>query len=125
MQYLCKVKRLILIATFFFLFKPLFPIVDYIVNYDYISKVLCINKNAPAMACNGKCQLMRELAKAAENEKPISDKKVAARDFEILFFQQINEITLIQPARQCSILNVSYCNLYHYLDISSMFHPPT
>jgi 5-methylthioribose kinase len=124
MQYLCKVKRLILIAVFFFLFKPLFPIVEYIANYDYISKVLCVNKNKPAMACNGKCHLMRELAKAAENEKPVSDKKAAVKNFETLFFQEIKETIYLEVPVFTNILDVSYSNLYYYLDTSSAFHPP-
>jgi hypothetical protein len=48
---------------------------DYAINYDYISKVLCINKDKPELKCNGKCHLMKELAKASEDDKPIfSDK---------------------------------------------------
>ena len=27
--------------------KPILPVVDYIVNYEYISKVLCVNKAKP------------------------------------------------------------------------------
>ncbi len=57
------------------LVKPVFPVIDYVVNYDYIAKVLCENKAKPELKCNGKCQLMKELAKAAEEEKPISPTK--------------------------------------------------
>ena len=51
------------------------PVVEYIVNYDYISKVLCVNKAKPQMHCNGKCHLMKKLAAASENEKPASSDK--------------------------------------------------
>jgi hypothetical protein len=54
-----------------FVSKPIFPVMDYAINYDYISKVLCINKDKPELKCNGKCHLMKELAKT-EDDKPIS-----------------------------------------------------
>jgi hypothetical protein len=61
---------------FAIILKPVFPVVAYVTNYNYITKVLCINKSKPKLQCNGKCHLMKELAKASESEKPIhSDKK--------------------------------------------------
>jgi hypothetical protein len=120
------VKKSLIIVTLFILFKPLSPIVEYIVNYDYISKVLCVNKETPIMGCNGKCYLMSELAKQSENEKPISDKKIVVKDIETLFFQEIKSIDLSKaPVSQCIILNTNYSNLYTYLDSSSVFHPPS
>ena len=69
-------NKLILFLTITLMLKPIFPVVDYLVNYEYISKVLCENKAKPKLKCNGKCQLMKGLAKASEEEKPInSDKK--------------------------------------------------
>ena len=82
-------KNAIFIIALFLLVKPILPVVEYVVNYEYISKVLCVNKAKPMMHCNGKCHLVKELAKASENEKPISDKKILVHEFEILFFQEI------------------------------------
>ncbi len=45
--------------------KPLFPLVDYALNKEYISKNLCENRNKPKMNCNGKCHLMKQLKKAS------------------------------------------------------------
>ena len=106
--------------------KPVLPLVEYVANYDYISKVLCVNKAQPAMHCNGKCHLMKELAKASENEKPISDKKLVVHESETLFFQEIREcftavwFTDAQPGN-----SNHYHNLYAYLNSTSAFHPPT
>jgi hypothetical protein len=47
------------------LLKPLFPLVDYAINKDYIAKNLCENRNKPKMNCNGKCHLMKQLKKAS------------------------------------------------------------
>jgi hypothetical protein len=43
------------------------PFLTYQINYDYISKVLCVNKDKPKMECNGKCHLKKELKKQTEN----------------------------------------------------------
>jgi hypothetical protein len=38
------------------------------INKDRIAKTECINRFKPMMHCNGKCQLYRELKKAADEE---------------------------------------------------------
>ena len=126
MIYFCIVKKILFLLTFFILFKPLLPLIEYLVNYEYISKVLCVNKEKPAMKCNGKSYLMKQLAKSAETEKPISDKKVVINDFEVLFFQDFKEIIFsknIYITKQVN--NSDYSNLYSYLNSFSVFHPPT
>jgi hypothetical protein len=121
------VKKLVFIVSFVILLKPVLPVVDYIINYEYISKVLCVNKAKPAMHCNGKCHLMKELAKAAENEKPISsDKKNTTQEVEVLFFEKINGYHLdFFCDRTIQKINSNYSNLYSYLNRTSVFHPPT
>ena len=51
------------------------PFLDYFVNYDYISKVLCINKDKPALNCKGKCYLMRQLKEAQDDKNRDHNKK--------------------------------------------------
>lgn len=119
-------KKSLFILTLFILLKPFLPIVEYVVNYEYISKVLCVNKETPIMGCDGKCYLMSQLAKSAEDEKPISDKKVIVKDVELLFFQEIKQVVFLKAIiTQKPILNFNYCNLYDYLNSSTTFHPPT
>src|SRR4051812_48582927 len=94
--------------------RPVLPVFDYAVNYAYISKVLCANKAKPAMHCNGKCHLMKELAKAAENEKPSSpDRKNAPLENDFLFFEPLKSINLnIICFDDQSDINSVYSNLY-------------
>ena len=109
------------------LLKPVLPVIDYVVNYDYISTVLCVNKAKPKMACNGKCHLMKELAKSSESEAPISsDKKIASQQFEVLFLEEIKsfEITAVY-FYEMQKTNSNYSNLYFRLNSASVFHPPT
>jgi len=109
------------------LLKPALPVIDYVVNYEYISKVLCVNKAKPKLQCNGKCHLMKELAKSSESEAPISsDKKIASQQFEVLFLEEIKSFK-IAPIYffEKERTNTDYSNLYFRLNSASVFHPPT
>ena len=57
------------------------PWLEYVWNYDYISQVLCINKEEVEQSCNGKCFLMTRLAQA-EEEKSSPVKRVPTVDLE-------------------------------------------
>lgn len=77
------------------LLKPVFPVIDYIVNYEYISKVLCVNKAKLKLQCNGKCHLMKELAKTSENEAPVSsDKSWLPNNLKSCFWKKSNHSKL-------------------------------
>jgi hypothetical protein len=109
------------------LVKPILPVLEYVVNYEYISKVLCVNKDKPKMQCNGKCHLMKELAKASDAEKPLSsDKKIVSPIFEVLFFEEIKSFKIASISFVTKEkINQSYSNLYSHLNSGSVFHPPT
>ena len=115
---------IVLIALFL---KPILPVVDYLINYEYISKVLCENKDKPKLQCNGKCQLMKGLAKAIDTENPVSsDKKSFSPIQEVLFFNDIKTYNLVSCGCSKQSKNrSSYLNLYSYLNANSEFHPPT
>ena len=119
-------KKTLLIIALVILLKPIAPVIEYALNYNYIAKVLCVNKAKPQMHCNGKCHLMKEMAKESESEKPISsDKKSGASEKDILFFQVIQPFESLQgfyPATPK--INRSYSNLYSYLNSNAVFHPP-
>jgi len=105
--------------------RPVIPVADYIINYDYITKVLCVNKAKPMMHCNGKCHLMKELAKTAEQDKPLSQKKSNAAEAEVLFFQPVTSFTFQPFFTQIDTLNTTlYRNLYVHINADSIFHPP-
>ncbi|WP_290844309.1 hypothetical protein [Flavobacterium sp.] len=107
------------------LFKPVFPVLDYVVNYDYISKVLCENKAKPEMQCNGKCHLMQELAKSSETEKPASQNDKKAFSPIELFCNTATEIVL-EPVFEISARTPFYA--FHTSKAvgfdGSVFHPP-
>lgn len=110
------------------LFKPVFPVLNYFTNYDYISTVLCENTSEPQLKCNGKCHLKKELARASEIEKPInSDKKQNVKqEIEVLFCESI-AMFKNQPNFNFELNKVSlfYQNFYQSKVLTSIFHPPT
>lgn len=120
-------KKVVLLIALVMLLKPVLPVLDYVFEYDYISQKLCINKAKPKLHCNGKCHLMKEMAKASESDKPISsDKKATTQESEILFFEQIATFNLLSMYFQNKHkINADYSNSYFYLNSCSVFHPPT
>jgi hypothetical protein len=119
------VKYALPILAMVIFFKPVLPFLDYAFNYDYIAKVLCINKDKPKLKCNGKCYLMQQLAKNAEEDssKENLPKKV---EFQLLFFQDSRLLefeVLTQPInKQSSTLWVSQSYKKRYID--ALFRPP-
>jgi hypothetical protein len=120
------VKKIIFIIVLILLIKPILPVLEYVVNYEYISKVLCINKDKPKLHCNGKCHLMKELAKASDAEKPLSsDKKTTSQLQEVLFFEEIQSFPIAPISFVAKEkIDPSYSDLYSYLNLYSIFHPP-
>jgi type III secretory pathway component EscV len=120
------VKKIALIIVLFMFLKPLFPVLEYAVNYDYISKVLCVNKAKPMMHCNGKCHLMKELAKAQETEKQTSsNKKNLTVDTVDLILDIKNDFSLfLYNGNAKTTIDSKYSNLYSHLNLYSIFHPP-
>lgn len=59
-------KQVVLFVAILMLIKPLWPLAEYVVNYDYIVENLCENKDRPFLNCDGKCYLAKQLAKESE-----------------------------------------------------------
>ncbi|MFD1316015.1 hypothetical protein [Namhaeicola litoreus] len=48
------------------LLGPFLPVFDYLMHYEYISEVMCENKDKPILTCNGKCYLEKQINKATD-----------------------------------------------------------
>ena len=121
-----SVKKLILIFGCFFLFKSILPVLDYFIRYDIYANELCENKEDTVLACNGKCQLAKELAKASEEKNPFSnDKKNKTFEFEILFLEKIETFSFKFSQDLLLKANFHYSNLYQYQSFGTAFHPPS
>ena len=77
-------KHLVLFVAIIMLIKPLWPLAEYAVNYDYIVENLCENRATPSLHCDGKCYLAKQLAKESEgsDNNPFEGKRF---NFEIQY----------------------------------------
>jgi D-lyxose ketol-isomerase len=96
--------------------------VNYAVNYDYIVKNLCENRNIPQSTCKGKCYVEKELAKTEKQTTP-QNIKISGIDVflsnEVLSFSgnMVSDLFVKTP-------NSSYQNLHTSEYFSRIFHPP-
>lgn len=111
-----------ILLVFYLVFKPLMPIIDYAANYEYISKVLCINKNKPTLHCNGKCYLAKELAKSSQEDSSKA-KNQTQKIIDVYIPTEISEIQFSEKEFFTEISFV-YKKDYAYLFLTHIFHPP-
>ena len=126
MNYICTMKNIVIIISFIMFLKPVLPVLEYIVNYDYIVSELCENKSKPELHCNGKCHLEKELAKAAESDSTnSSEKKTSFQQTEIVFCQELEFMDFRQIYfPNSTLVSNNYSNFYFHLNNSYVFHPP-
>jgi len=103
--------------------RPVLPLINYAVNYDYIVKNLCENRNVPQSTCKGKCYVEKELAKTEKQSNTSQNIKIAGLDVflsnEIFSFSNKNllDISIKNP-------DSDYHN-FHISEYSSrIFRPP-
>ena len=61
----------LLLAYSTIVFRVVFPVIDYALNYTYIISELCEQKDSPENMCLGKCHLSKEIKKQID---PDNDK---------------------------------------------------
>lgn len=122
-----------LLALLFFttvLWQPFYQsgyIAYWEINKDRIAKTECINRFKPMMHCNGKCQLYKELKKAADeeaenNKLPVAVLKLKTLDTFIATHSQWNW-NLITIQSNAAVFYTSTESLLNGYSIS-LFKPP-
>ena len=100
-------KYPLILLAFWMTLRPSWPLVEYLMNYDYIVNVLCENKDKPALKCNGKCYLAKMLATAQKKEQknPFESPLVRADERPIIAIDMVRfefpgqeETTVSTPA---------------------------
>lgn len=111
--------------VFYLVLKPLAPLIDYAVRYDYISQKLCVNKSKPQLNCNGKCYLSKEIGKSSQNDcSPFS--KTKNQHQKIIDFyipSKISEIP-INKIKFSNFILFNYPTAYSHLFTKFIFKPP-
>lgn len=109
------------------LLQPLWPLVEYVVNYDYISTVLCENRDVPEMQCNGKCYLSKMLAKEKQQQdkNPFETSLFKSDRLPIILFEVTNlNLSAFEFGDHDSKLEEQPSNLYDRLFVFELIRPP-
>lgn len=105
----------------------MWPVLDYVANYDYIVNTLCENKAKPEMECNGKCHLSKELAKeaGADDKNPMNSETSKIEIPQIIISEDIQEYVFV------SEIDINFSEKTGYkptlnssLISSKILHPP-
>lgn len=106
-------------------FKPVLPVVEYVVLYDYIKNELCVNKDKPEMECNGKCHLMKELAHASDSGTEKTKIHFASAELQIIYYQAISILSPGNLFKSYKVHNnKSIEDLYTFSFLNFLFKPP-
>ncbi len=72
------ITHLLLNLYLLVLVQPALPVLEYLINYDYIVNELCENRDKPILTCNGKCylgdQVEKQLDRGPDQQRPIPPK---------------------------------------------------
>ncbi len=95
-------KHLILFVAIIMLIKPLWPLAEYAVNYDYIVENLCENRATPSLQCDGKCYLAKQLAKESEgsDKNPFEGKRF---NLEIQYISSFDPLFVLGSANEWGV----------------------
>lgn len=111
-----------ILLFFIILVRSYLPLIDYAINYNFISTQLCEKKDNPESLCNGKCYLKKEFSETEQNKSQPTEIKILSVDVfvvnenaDFIALKKLVEINQNIPHR-CTF---SFQN--HYKEI---FHPP-
>jgi hypothetical protein len=96
---------------------------EYEINKAAITASLCENKDKPAMHCNGKCHLRKQLAKATETNDPQSQ-RAGSFTATIDFCEAIELYTFSYPSSATpsfTTWQITSCPAGY---TGNIFHPP-
>lgn len=106
--------------------KPLWPVMEYVAQYDYIVATLCENRDKPEMNCNGKCYLTKQLAKDATDEEnnPLSKNSQTEIPQYIVSEKILEFVFTINPEFVGNSNIGERPNLYLSIHPFQLLHPP-
>lgn len=120
---------LLLLAVLNQTFSTVGTLVAFQMNRQYISDMLCINRDRPDLHCNGQCVLMQrienEVDKASEKGQNML-RNLIERDITVFFEKW--DFTIQKPTKTPPqykpLLNVAYLNRKPQSCHTDIFHPP-
>ncbi len=112
------------VAIASYLIQPVIPVIDYLINKDYIAKNLCVNKDKPKSCCKGKCYLIKQLKK--NNSETGDSKKDIPRRVQL---KEFNDFILNNSIESTIAIHAFSFLVYEVLPpgsvcLSSIYVPP-
>ena len=114
----------IILGFLFQAFNKVGLMVSYQFNKDFISANFCENKDKPALHCDGKCHLAKQLQKADSEESKNPSQRSNLQDAFNLFSAQ-NDSFSFKPVEQLFLFFSVYIEQYTFQHSISLYHPPT
>lgn len=106
--------------------RPVLPMINYAVNYDYIVENLCENRAKPELMCKGKCYVSKELNKNNQEQTTQNSHKISVPTIDVFMVAEDfkfthSDIDSIHLESISTFFTISYYSEYY----SKIFHPPT
>ena len=124
-------KKLIITHIFLNLYllailQPTLPILEYLVNYNYIVSELCKNRNKPILSCNGKCYLEKQVEQQLNHDRSSKETDMPPKvDFEKLITIKTNKFIYSTLEFNNKLESPNHFNLLkESILINAIFKPP-
>lgn len=119
-------KNVVLFIALIMLTKPLWPVFEYISQYDYIVATLCENRDSPELECNGKCYLSKQLAKEVGDEDNNPFNQTSKTEIpQFIISETISDFSFSANKETSNINNFGLApDLYLSLFSLQILHPP-
>lgn len=93
---------------------------EYMLNKEYIARVLCVNRATPEMGCNGQCQLMKQMEKETKKEQSGN----AVKDKYEVVIAAMDAPSVLQPYFIIVKVATAYNSGTPIDPHTAVFHPP-
>lgn len=105
-------------------FTQAYYLIDYQLRKDFISRVLCINKQKPQLNCNGKCYLAKRLQAAEDQENEAEHSVFNKYETPTLICEEVTNLHFQSLRFAEASAPYTYANHYEGLFVTHIFHPP-
>jgi len=118
------ISGILLLVLITYLVIPALPVIDYLINKEFIAKTLCINKDKPKSCCKGKCHMVKQLQKTNQD----TDKNTKNTSNRVQL-KELNEFVINNSCHlnlEVSIVNYHNFNIlaFNKLAPHAIFVPP-
>ncbi len=124
--YFWGMKQLLAIPLIFIMLgKPLWPVVEYVINYDYIVTHLCENSDRPQLECDGKCYLAKMFAEKSTDHQENPFSKGQSIEIPLLFHLDTTKYTLSEQWLDVAKRTVNPRPIFHdFFFVFEIIQPP-